>query len=611
MIVKSPAIETAIAPTLAGRCVRLLQWMPARLQSLFDHVCLDLLRRLTIRHRLILSFIALSLLPLTILGGLSYTASSRAIQEQSSAYSIEIARQVAQSFQLQMSQVEAASEDFILSDRVQKALGDYYQAGADMRPSARSELTRSLLEKYGSFDYVNQKYLLDAQFNMMDTQVFSRLREGVVRIAQTAAEDGRPTWTRYRGFAGQSSIVLLRKIHGKRDNRPVGTLFIGLKASRFSSIFKNVFQGDDTGLFVVDIDDGRIIVDGRAIGPMLSSTTADAALVRQIGVHTQAAGDSASLAFTSADGQAYRAAYAHIPNTTWYVVNAASLESLMAQPRAMRNKVILIGLICFLCALAFSAAISRSISTPLDSLVRIMQQTEAGNYRMRLPAMGADEVTTLAGKFNAMARRVHEQNERLEERVAERTRDLAQATRALEVLSTTDGLTGIANRRRFDQFLTDEMNRASRLSEPLTLLMLDVDLFKNYNDLYGHHAGDECLRAIAALLQSRARRASDLAARYGGEEFALICANTSAATALELAQSICSALTALALPHAHSPFGCVTLSIGVATLVPAAGIEARVLIERADGAMYHAKNTGRNRACEAVSTTDITQASAA
>ena len=581
--------------------MRRLQRLPARLGNLLDHVCLDLLRRVTIRHRLVLSFIALSLLPLTILGALSYTASNRAIQEQASLYSIEIARQVAQGFQLQMSQVEAASEDFVLSDRVQKALGDYYQAGGDTRPSARTELTRSLLEKYGSFDYVNQKYLLDVQFNMMDTQVFSRLREGVVQVARSAAEDGRPTWTRYRGFAGQSSIVLLRKIHGKRDNRPVGTLFIGLKASRFSSIFKNAFLGDDTGLFVVDIDDGRIIVDGRTTGPGKGDTAADPALMRQISAQTLAAEDSAALAFTAADGHAYRAAYAHIPNTSWYVVNAASLESLMAQPRAMRNKVVLIGLICLLCAFVVSAAISRSISTPLDGLVRIMQQTEAGNYRLRLPARGADEVTVLAGKFNAMAARVHEQNERLEDRVAERTRDLAQATHALEVLSLTDGLTDIANRRRFDQVLADEMKRASRLSEPLTLMMLDVDLFKNYNDRYGHHAGDECLRAIAALLQSHARRASDLAARYGGEEFAFICADTSGAAALELAESICAAMTALALPHAHSPFGSVTLSIGVATLVPVPGAEPRVLIERADAAMYRAKNMGRNRVCEAAS----------
>ena len=596
---------SSLPPAFGRRCVRRLRVAATHLRSLPDHVCLDLLRRVTIRHRLILSFIALSLLPLTILGVLSYTASSRAIQEQTNMYSIQIVKQVAQNFQLQMSQVEAASEDFILSDRVQKALADYYQVAGDARPGARSELTRSLIEKYGSFDYVNQKYLLDVQFNMMDTQVFSRLREGVVRVAQTVAENGRPTWTSYQGFAGQSSIVLLRRIHGKRDNQPAGTLFIGLKASRFSSIFRNLLPGDETGLFVVDTVDGRVIIDGRTNGPVSGTTTADPGLLQQIAAQAPAAAGSAAIAFTANDGYAYRAAYAHIPNTSWYVVNAASLESLMAKPREMRNQVLMMGLICFICALIFSAAISRSISTPLDSLVSIMQQTEAGNYRMRLPAMGADEVTVLAGKFNAMARRVHEQNERLEDRVAERTRDLAQATRALEVLSMTDGLTNIANRRCFDQVLVAEINRAIRSSEPLTLMMLDVDLFKNYNDLYGHQAGDECLRAIAALLQSRSRRASDLAARYGGEEFAFICADTGRTTAYELAQSICLAVTALALPHAHSPFGCVTVSIGIVTLIPASGSEPKGLIEQADGAMYVAKNSGRNRVCEAASSVDV------
>ena len=144
-----------------------------------------------------------------------------------------------------------------------------------------------------------------------------------------------------------------------------------------------------------------------------------------------------------------------------------------------------------------------------------------------------------------------------------------------------------------------EIQRAARAGEPLTLMMLDVDLFKNYNDFYGHQAGDDCLREVALFLQSRSRRSSDLVARYGGEEFAFVCIDTDAASARELAQSLCTAIAARDLPHTRSPFGCITLSIGVATLIPQPGTTPEIMIRMADAAMYRAKNEGRNRVCEA------------
>jgi diguanylate cyclase (GGDEF)-like protein len=206
-----------------------------------------------------------------------------------------------------------------------------------------------------------------------------------------------------------------------------------------------------------------------------------------------------------------------------------------------------------------------------------------------------DEIGMLVASLNDMRIRLSASHRELEQRVAERTQELEAANHRLEALSTTDGLTGIANRRRFDEVLANEWNRALRVQEPVALLMLDVDLFKKYNDHYGHQAGDECLRSVAKIFEANSRRSSDLAARYGGEEFALIAANTDATRAVRLAMAICNSIESLGLPHVDSPFGKVTVSIGVAVITPENAEQAEVLVHQADDALYLAKNQGRNR----------------
>ena len=187
----------------------------------------------------------------------------------------------------------------------------------------------------------------------------------------------------------------------------------------------------------------------------------------------------------------------------------------------------------------------------------------------------------------------------LEQRVAERTHELQVLNTKLETLSLRDGLTGIANRRHFDAVLAQEWRRSMRLHQPLALLLLDVDWFKRYNDHYGHQAGDQCLQAIAGVLASAACRAGDVVARYGGEEFVFIAPATDGAEAMHLAQKICEAVRALALPHQEAPLGQVTISCGVAVRVPVEEASPAQLIGLADAALYRAKAEGRNQACAA------------
>jgi diguanylate cyclase (GGDEF)-like protein/PAS domain S-box-containing protein len=173
---------------------------------------------------------------------------------------------------------------------------------------------------------------------------------------------------------------------------------------------------------------------------------------------------------------------------------------------------------------------------------------------------------------------------------------LSGLQKELEVLSFEDGLTGIANRRIFDTHLDSELKAARRARKPLSLIMLDIDHFKQYNDHYGHIQGDDCLKQVGAALKSIGARPRDIVARYGGEEFVVLLPETSAAAALKLAQQCRNAIAGLGIAHAAPGCGpCVTASIGVGTITPKAEVDPKDFIHGVDRLLYAAKEAGRDR----------------
>jgi diguanylate cyclase (GGDEF)-like protein len=177
------------------------------------------------------------------------------------------------------------------------------------------------------------------------------------------------------------------------------------------------------------------------------------------------------------------------------------------------------------------------------------------------------------------------------------TRKLDTANHELKRLASLDGLTGIANRRHFDEVLEREWRRAMRQGTELSILMCDIDFFKQYNDTYGHLEGDECLRQVANAFVAATDRGGDLIARYGGEEFAVVLPETSLGGALFVAERMKLAIAQLKLANSGSPFGHVTASFGIASAVPMPETTPLSLVDAADRALYQAKGEGKNRVC--------------
>jgi diguanylate cyclase (GGDEF)-like protein len=203
----------------------------------------------------------------------------------------------------------------------------------------------------------------------------------------------------------------------------------------------------------------------------------------------------------------------------------------------------------------------------------------------------------LAGAaYRVHIERLASRERRLQALVSERTRELEQANEMLSRFSYLDAVTGISNRRNFDDCLDLEWRRVRRDGLPLSLVMIDIDHFKSYNDTYGHQTGDDCLREVAQALRKSLHRPGDLVARYGGEEFALILPGTDAKGALAVAETLRAGIEGLAIPHAGSPTTrVVTVSVGIGSAAPGDHANSDSLLREADKALYESKRSGRNR----------------
>ena len=225
------------------------------------------------------------------------------------------------------------------------------------------------------------------------------------------------------------------------------------------------------------------------------------------------------------------------------------------------------------------------------SKTEIFASWRAESIRSAAFALIAILLLWMVGIRLLMQMKLHEENSQALKEAKEK---LEQKNEELASIALQDGLTSLANRRRFDTVLHTEFSRAIRNGKSIALLMIDVDYFKKFNDSYGHLEGDECLRKVAAALAKGAARPGDFVARYGGEEFAMILPTTEAEGAVVVADRLRIAIESLGIPHGGSAHGVVTISVGVGILAPQQGQSSDRLVKRADEALYMAKGKGRN-----------------
>ena len=273
-----------------------------------------------------------------------------------------------------------------------------------------------------------------------------------------------------------------------------------------------------------------------------------------------------------------------VAGTGWVILAETPAVTAFEQARRFRN--IAAGVITLLLALAAAAAwrFGLLIVRPLDRLTSAAREVANGDLAVDLPQGGSGEVGSLTAVFNHMVSRLRDGRRALDE-INERLREKNEE---LERLSVTDGLTGLANHRALVHRLEDEAERFRRNGRSFCVVMADVDRFKQYNDGFGHPAGDEALRTVASIMR-QCTRAMDFVARYGGEEFAIVMPETSLADAMHVAERIRAAVA-----EADFPGRSMTMSIGVAEF-PSHADTPTAIIATADQALYKAKREGRDR----------------
>lgn len=354
----------------------------------------------------------------------------------------------------------------------------------------------------------------------------------------------------------------------------IGALVAKISLMSLDPTLRSFATSDSGRLYLVN-QQGEMLT-GRSEGPEARMTSDQRGRLGETG--------GAVLSYQSFDGTTVLGSMHPIPRVDWFVLAETPKEIAFRQLTHLRNLMSLVlgALLIGIGLIAYFLAIL--IVRPLQRLTRGAAKVASGDLDVGLPVLSGGEVGYLTEVFNNMVARLREGREAL----AAVTETLRRKNEELERLSVTDGLTGLHNRRRLMESLTNEIRRSQRLQHHFTVFMVDVDQFKKYNDSFGHPAGDDVLIRVGALLRDATREVDEVA-RYGGEEFLIVLPETAMPEALEIAERIRARVAGEAIPGRR-----MTVSIGVAEY-PVHGDSPEQLIAAADEALYEAKREGRDR----------------
>ena len=334
---------------------------------------------------------------------------------------------------------------------------------------------------------------------------------------------------------------------------------------------------DGEGTILAAPDDLASMI-GRSIDTLpLMSAIADKALLSNA--------PEGSMSFTATDGARRDVSFMRIAGTEARLVLSVDKSKVTASiNRDIRTAYLQLGFVCLFVLLGALIGAEKLLIQPIETMTGVARRFGEGEWSARVShSRLPSEFVPLARAFNAMAAQL-----------SQREREMIATNDRLTVMASIDMLSGLANRRGFQSRLDFEWMKAQQYGSELSLLMIDVDHFKLYNDTYGHPEGDACLTRLGETLAGVAADNLGFAARYGGEEFCLLLPNTGALRAMEVGETVRATIQALELPHATSSHKAVTVSIGVACTLPSDAGRPGDLIEAADAALYAAKHRGRN-----------------
>jgi len=547
---------------------------------------LHLLRLDDIKRKILVFALFATLIPSLTMGWLSYVQNTRVMTEKVSeelrVASSQTARELDIWIKQRVYELRVFSSSYEVSENLQKSRHGRVNPDALQRLKA---YLKSVSEKFPDYE---ELLVINPEGVVVTTSAanINEVRLPPNWVLRARAGDSIMGDT-YWEATGDKAVVTIAVPIKSTDDQLLGLLATTLNFHAVEQMMRNLSPRETVRMYLIDAT-GSLITSSRGALPALKDARFPPEVTDHMFAEKTTEAVTSALEYTNLIEQDVLGSVAFSTQQDWAILTEIGKADAYAQTIKIRNLTLLIT-VAVLILIGLSAyLLGVTIVRPLHRLTRGASEVASGNLGVEVPLVGGGEVGYLTEIFNYMVGKLREDQEEL----AAVNETLTRTNKELQEISITDSLTGLYNRRYMMEALTNETSRAERMQHKFSVLMIDIDHFKQYNDTYGHLAGDDLLIKVAALFKESIRD-MDLAARYGGEEFLIILPEHGLDAARAVAERIRSRIEA-ATRDDSSETGAVTVSIGVSAF-PENGTTPTALIDNADIALYRGKENGRNR----------------